>query len=203
MNAQEFKIGFLTGVGLAHILVPKWPEVYPKGVSYKPIISSSLNAHIGFKGSGDIGFSVEPGIIVKGGILKHDIPTGNMDVRRTLTYIQFPISADYYLNDKFYISGGPELNFLLRALEKTGGSSHDISIYFDNEVEIGGHVAFNFGVTERLIIGLRYGRGFSPVQHYTVTDINGTSVGTGVSYNQYLHFLLKFKSRNSYSASDK
>lgn len=196
LSAQEYRLGYMAGIGLSHI-TSAWPEEYPQTVSYKPYFSTSINAYVGLKGKGNFGAFIEPGFIIKGGVLKND-PNGNTNVKVSLTYLHLPLSLQYSLNDKLFISAGPEVSLLFRAREKSGGVSHDATIYLDNELELSGQVALNYSLTERVDIGMRYGKGFSFVRDITIVDANYNPVGNVKAYNQYLHFLIRVKSRKAY-----
>ena len=199
LPAQDYRLGFFEGLGLSNIRTPQWPAGYPQTISYNPILSTSLNAYIGFKGAGKLGAFIEPGIVIKGGLLKNDIPNGTTNVKTSLTYIQLPLSLQYSINDKFFISAGPEADLLLRARVKEGFSSHDASIYFENALELSGQMALNYSITEKIDIGFRYGRGFSIVRNVTIVDENYNPVGNVNAYNQYFHFLIRIKSDTRYS----
>ena len=81
-NAQNFNIGLLAGLDAAN----SWYYNKPKDVSkeniriFYTLFSYNANFYFGYKSSGFIGLSTEPGYIIKGGIQLVDLDTKDDDL---------------------------------------------------------------------------------------------------------------------------
>lgn len=187
--SQNLKLGFVAGFDVANAQLINRPDGIGNNQVYYPMIAYNFNGYVGYKKSDLWGLSIEPGFIQKGGRQK----SSNDYIRFNLNYIQLPILFDYYFVDKFYISIGPELSYLINAKVKSKDSSNDITDLYDNRFELSGLVGINYKIIDKLDIGLRYNHGLTYTSKITWTNANGTSLGESKEYNQYFQLVVKLK----------
>lgn len=100
--------------------------------------------------------------------------------------------SDIYLTPKWYVSFGPELNYLLKAKYKAEKINADISDVFNN-VEISGVVGINYKLMDHIDLGIRYGHG---IKASSIVYRPGGDVDRFVKmneYNQYLQLTMRVK----------
>jgi len=185
VSSQNSRLGVIVGFDIANADLINQP--IDKDFYY-PMIAYNLNAYIGFKKSEFWGLSFEPGFIQKGMLRKNS----EYNTRTNLNYIQLPILMDYYIIDKFYISIGPELSYMINAKAKSEDNSVDMTNLYDRRMELSGLVGVNYQITDNLDMALRYNHGLT----YTLIKSWVGFVGytaDSKEYNQYCQLSLKFK----------
>lgn len=183
--SQNFKFGLVAGFDIANAHLTNKPYGFGDNQVYYPMIAYNFNGYIGYKKSEVWGLSIEPGFIQKGGRQK----SSDDYIRFNLNYLQLPILFDYYVVDKFYISIGPELSYLINAKVK----SNDITDLYDRRFELSCLVGINYKIIDKLDIGLRYNHGLTYTSKITWTNEFGESIGVSKDFNQYLQLVLKLK----------
>ena len=187
-SAQEFKFGASTGSTFANATLTDKPEDFNNERIYYPQAFFNLNGYVGYKSKSFWGVSLEPGFIQKGGKTKGDY---NSKIKQN--YFQLPILADLYVGEKFYLSIGPEIAYMINAKVKSDIDKSDITDIYDNRLELSALIGVNYNIYKNFDIGLRYNRGLTYTQELIWTGDTGEIVGTSKVYNQYFQFLVKFK----------
>lgn len=187
IQAQNFKFGLVGGVNLANIRIENTSTLNIPAANSE-LVSYNVNAHVGYKSAGMMGFSIEPGFIQKGGINKNDIE----DIKTQLNYIHMPILADIYFSEKFFFSIGPEIGYMIDANTKSGSTSLNLSNYDDDKVELSGLVGINYNLLKNIDLSARYSRGLTSISKSNWVNSNGESIGQTKEYNQYFQFLVRF-----------
>ena len=196
INAQGIKFGLTAGSVFANANLTNKPDHYGHYRVYYPMLSYNINGYIGYKSAGFWGLSAEPGIIQKGGIQRYDKSTKNDDLRFQLNYLQLPLLAEIYFNDKLFASIGPEIAYMMNAKVTNKIFSKyksDITKLYDNKFELSGIIGINYNIIQKIDVGLRYNHGLTYTQEIIWTDEIGTPLGTSKEYNQYIQFILRFK----------
>jgi hypothetical protein len=189
LNAQDFKVGALAGFDVTNARMTDLPDGGGFSGFYDPMISFNINGYVGYKSSGFMGLSLEPGFIQKGGREKYE---GDY-MRFQLNYLQMPVLADFYLTDKLFISIGPEVGYMINAKAKFKASSNDISEMYDNKFELSGLLGFNYTIIKNFDIGIRYNHGITYTTKISINDVNGNFIGSTRVYNQYFQLVVRFK----------
>jgi hypothetical protein len=78
----------------------------------------------------------------------------------SLSYINVPVMAKFYVADKFNLEAGPQIGFLTSAKVKTQGMSIDAKELF-NSTDFGMNFGAGYDFTENLSVGARYNVGIS------------------------------------------
>lgn len=93
------------------------------------------------------------------------IPNGTTAYK--LTYLSFPLMAEYHLSSKLYLQLGPELNFFLSGKMKTSSYSANITNRFNTfDGAIAGGPGIQLG--EKLFLEGRYSFGLSQINKGTL-----------------------------------
>jgi hypothetical protein len=193
LNAQSFKYGLLAGLDVTKTYMTNQPDGEDNKL-YDPMTSFNVNGYIGYKSAKFWGISLEPGYIQKGGAQRYDTETKDDDIRLQLNYIQIPILADLYLTDKFFISVGPELAYMISAKAKSMEISNDIRDFYTRNFEVSGLIGLNFNVIKNFDIGIRYNHGITYISEIIYLDEMGDPTETySKEYNQYIQLVLRFK----------
>jgi len=191
LNAQNLDLGIKSGFGIANIYITNLPGTDTNSDLFSPIMSYSLNGTLNYKSKGLWGFSFEPGFIKKGWFSNIN------EYKIGLQYFQLPILSDFYLSDKFYLSIGPEINFLLNAKNKSSYGTQKITD-LNNKFEFSGVVSGAYNISNNLDIGIRYSRGLTQISDkvFWVFDESDDDPAELKDYNQYLQFFIKLKINN-------
>jgi len=191
--AQEIRYGFLGGFGITQSFWTNMPEQLADQKPYYPFASFSLNTYAGFKGKGNLGISIEPGIIQKGGVDRNSSNDKSDNVRIELLYFHAPILINYYFGQRLSVSMGPELGYRISVNSHFKEMITDLSEFYDNKFELSGLVGVNYAIVENVDIGIRYSRGFTHTIKFETTSINGLLIGDVNEFNQYLHCIARYK----------
>lgn len=131
-----------------------------------------------------IGFSIEPGYILKGTKIDHD----TLDYK--LHYINMPILFDFYPIERVKISAGPELAYLISARNLNDTITTDISNIYNKRWELSGAIGVSFSPVFFMDVGFRYNMAFN----YAAREdelLNARNL-----YNKYLQVYLILKIAN-------
>lgn len=179
--AQEFNYGIVGGLDIAKTRLLNIPDDNNSTQIY-PIAVFNINGHFGYKSAGFWGFSIEPGFIQKGWKFKFNFNDEITEEKIKLNYIQIPFLADFYISNKFFISVGPELAYLIN-------NKFDV---YDN-LELSAMAGINYSLHKNFDIGLRYNHGITSTSSIEWTDTTGLPIGESNEYNQYLQVFGRFK----------
>ena len=191
--AGDFKIGVSAGFDMTNTDQTYVGTIGNAQIGYYPIPSYNINAYLGYKPEGRLGFSIEPGLIRKGAARRDDVNYGGQDSQYKLNYIQAPVLADIYLTKRLFISVGPEFGLLAKALVYTDGGSYDVDLLYDNRLEISGILGINYSLFKFLDLGFKYNHGIIHTTSITYTGDSGDEIGETRDYNQYWQFMVRFK----------
>jgi len=185
IEAQNFKFGFVAGFVAANAHSISNPERYTDYRVFYPMAALNVNGLIRYKKSDqNWGFSVEPGLIQKGGLI-HIL---DQKSRFRLNYFQLPVLAEIRLTDQLFLAAGPEFAYLL-----TSKGIGAFSQFKEKAFEISGMVGLHYRITEALDIGLRYNHAITSNSVLTWSDETGQPVGQSEIYNQYIQLVFRFK----------
>jgi len=187
--AQDFKFGLLAGFDVVNARLTNKPETEGDSRVFYPMISFNANGYVGFKSARFWGISCEPGFIQKGGVTKGV----NNNIRIQLNYIQIPILFDFFIQDKIFISVGPELSYMINAKARSKDNSNDISDLYDKDFEVSGMIGINYNIIDKLDLGLRYNHGLTYISKIAWTNAIGEFQGESKEYNQYFQLVVRFK----------
>lgn len=182
--AQKLNYGIVAGVDMVQLapIGNDHPHLFDR-----PRASFNINAHLGCEYNKNWGLTVEPGFMSKGGSIQND------ETKLKLNYLQMPILADYYLNDRISISFGPELAYLLSSQIKIDGNSIDAQKVYDQKFELSGVVGLNFELESNIDLGVRYSHGLTHISEITYFDENGFHLSNGKEFNHYAQLFVRFK----------
>lgn len=184
-NAQEFSLGVSAGA----ILTKPWIANDQGFELYSYMLSYSVNTYIGYKTSGWIGFSAEPGYIRKGGAAGS---TGLNGSKYVFNYINMPLLVDFYVVNKLSLSIGLEPALLLSAKYIYDGGK--IDAFWDYEdFELSGLIGMIYRPLDFLDIGFRYSIGITYLSEIEYTTIGGDPAGNSKTFNQYFQLFLRYR----------
>ena len=193
INAQNFKFGVLAGFDIANSQLINKPDVEGFTRMYYPMITFNVNGYAGYRSNRYWGFSIEPGFIQKGGVLKNDKDIEDDDTRFQANYIQMPILVDFYLTDKFFLSLGPEIACMVNARANSKNLSYDISNFYDHVLELSGLFGINYSIMKNIDLGIRYNHGLTHITKVGFTNETGEPLGEMKEYNQYFQLIVRCK----------
>ena len=183
---QKLKYGVVAGIDLANWINTNLSDEYNSSIFEDPLISFNFNGYLGYRWSDRWGNSIEPGYIRKG---------ENRESRIALHYVQLPVLTDFYMSNRFFVSIGPELSYLLSAKTNQEGLNKVTDI-FDNRFEFSGVVGINYNINKNLDTGIRFNHGISCIDKIVLTnDTNGEITGESRLYNRYIQCFVRFKIR--------
>jgi hypothetical protein len=181
---QKMKYGVVAGLDLANWFNTNLSDEYNGSIFEGPLISFNFNGYLGYRWSDRWGNSIEPGYIRKG---------ENRESRITLHYVQLPVLTDFYVSNKFFVSIGPELSYLLSAKTNQVGLNK-VTDYFDTRFEFSGVVGVNYNIHKNLDTGIKFNHGISCIDKIVLTnDTNGEITGESRLYNRYIQCFVRFK----------
>jgi hypothetical protein len=194
LNAQNLELGVKSGLGIANIRIANLPNSETNSDIFSPTMSYSFNGTFSYKSLGLWGFSFEPGLIKKGWISNKE---DNNENKVGLQYFQLPILSDFYLSDKFCLSIGPEINYLLNAKNNSNNGTQKITD-LNRKFELSGVIGGAYKILHNLDIGIRYSHGLTQISDkvFWVADEFNENPTELKDYNQYLQFFIKLKIKN-------
>ncbi len=104
-------------------------------------------------------FSIQPEVLysVLGAKSKADGKPGY-----SLSYINIPVMAKYYVAEKFSLEAGPQIGFLTSAKYTEGSSSINIKDLFKS-TDFGLNIGAGYDVSKNIAVGVRYTAGLSNI----------------------------------------
>ena len=209
LQAQHINYGVQAGYVYANAHAAKISDNSVK--MFNPLHSFSINGYVEYKFSGVWGIAAEPGFIRKGGVVdgeNHHLD--RFDLK--LNYVQLPILVNIYLNDKFFISFGPEFAYLMNQNLKLPSLPDSytplekeyykiFTPFKDNAFEVSAMIGVNYSITKKIDLGLRYSRSFTPFSETTFINhrypIGAGIIGHSNVYNQYFQFIISYRIRTN------
>ena len=93
--------------------------------------------------------------------------SGNFDgqelsYKKLLSYIDLPILVRYMITDQLYVTGGPQIGFLLSAKSDDGNEKYDEKEYYKS-VEVAFVFGMGYSITEMIGVNLTYDLGLTSV----------------------------------------
>ncbi|MCE4564155.1 PorT family protein [Maribellus sp. CM-23] len=189
LKAQSLELGVKTGVGVANTHITSLPESVKQSDVFSPVLSYSVNGSLCFQSKGWFGITAEPGIIQKGWLMNKGEELEN---KIRLHYLQLPVLADFHATDKWFFSIGPELNYLVKAANKSEYGTEDITD-LSRKLELAGAIGCAYKLGSKLEVGLRYSHGLTQTSDkvFWAGETQGDSQREMKDYNQYLQMYLK------------
>ncbi len=175
---------------------------------FYPMHSFNINGTIEYRFHGAWGIAAEPGFIRKGSVVDGDNHHLYRRFNLHLNYLQLPILANFYWTDRFFISIGPELAYLINKDGNVPSLSDDYTPYQkevyiiftpfeENAFEISGLIGVNYSITKKIDLSFRYNHSFTyfaetPWFNHRYPPEEGP-MGYSKDYNQYLQFIIRYK----------
>lgn len=105
-----------------------------------------------------IGFSFEPGFMVKGTRIEAD----TLDYK--FNFLSVPFLFDFYPIKKLKISAGPEIGYLINAKNIVNDTTTiEINDVYDNRLELSGTISASYSISFFANLGVRYNKTFTPL----------------------------------------
>jgi hypothetical protein len=193
LPAQDFKFGFLLGLGVTNACVLNKIEPYHDYRVFYPAGSFNINGYVEYKFSETFGIAAEPGFIRKGGIVRYGVNHYMDVITLHLNYVQLPIFANIYCTKKFFVTIGPEFAYLMNSEGNLPGIATGFTSFKENAFEISGLVGINYSIKNKIDLGLRYNHGLTKISVLKWTDGYGPEIGQSNVYNQYFQFIFRYK----------
>lgn len=193
LQAQDIKLGFLSGLGYTNAIVTNKIEIYNDYRVFYPMGSFNINGCIEYKFSKAFGIEAEPGYIRKGGVIRFGVNHYMSIIKLQLNYVQLPIFFNIYCPYKFFVSIGPEFAYLINSEENLPEIATGFAYFKENAFEISGLIGINYSITKKIDVGLRYNRGLTNISVLKWTDGYGPYIGQSKVYNQYFQFIFRYK----------
>jgi len=159
-NAQEVKYGLKGGLNLSSL------NFVGEGTpSSSSLASVNVGAFVEVKISDK--FSIQPEVLYSKQGNKMNFETEGVTLNSfKLDYINIPVMAKYYVDNKFSLEIGPQIGFLTSAM--VNGTSSGVTVDVDakqffNSVDFGLNFGANYDLTEKIFVGARYNLGLSNI----------------------------------------
>ncbi|MEY3242412.1 MAG: hypothetical protein RIR11_3851 [Bacteroidota bacterium] len=183
VNAQERRVGFQVGGGLSDVAMPKL-ESGGNQIDGSLNISSFAAAMVverTFK-KNKLGINVEPGFIKRG--FKTNGASSIFSPVTAFYYSNLPISffAQPLGNDRIRLSCGIEMAYLIKTTVNDASLTPVVEDVF-NKFDLLGFVGVQARVYQKLSLGVRVNRAFTPVTSADYVNDQGESIGTFGWYN--------------------
>ncbi|UOK42494.1 MULTISPECIES: porin family protein [Flavobacterium] len=92
--------------------------------------------------------------------------TVNVEEKYKLNYLNIPIMAKYYANEKLSIEAGPQIGFLLSAKDEVSAYGETVEVDFKDYVksmDFGLNIGVGYDFTDNIFAGARYNFGLSDI----------------------------------------
>jgi hypothetical protein len=123
-----------------------------------------VNAEFNKKLSLDLGF----GFTQKGARKNQDVENGDYTFFRVnLNYVEVPVLINYKVNDKYFITAGPSVAYLINYTEDTEIGNWN-GVYPFNPLEFAMNVGLGRKIKDNWLIEVRSGNSFLPVRNYGI-----------------------------------
>lgn len=179
--AQKLSYGLSAGIDLVGIHVTeKYVSLYGENTS-EPLLSYNINGYFAYKSKRLMGFTIEPGYMLKGYSRENSYWSYLDEPAKYLSsHIQLPILADFHISKHFFISSGIEFAYLMSSKVVVGETTHKFDLP-DKRFQLSGIIGLNYEIMKNLDIALRY---IHELPYYRNRDY---------SFMHYAQFLVRFK----------
>lgn len=144
------------------------------GSNAKFLLTNATNLYVSYKLQPKFGIAFEPGYTQKA-----------TDLNLALTYIQFPILAEYNVVDKLYLTAGPEFNLLLNNDNSNSYKS------FDTALQAG----LYYGVSPTFDLGFKFSRSLFNYLREDILVVDGQYADVQLGNVNYYHYYFQFYTR--------
>jgi hypothetical protein len=195
LQAQDFKFGLLSGLVVSNAYLTDKIDIYSDYRVFYPMYSFNVNGYFEYKISKTWGIEAEPGFIRKGGIVRFGVNHYMSVIDMKLNYLQLPVLANFYCANRFFVSIGPEIAYMISREENLPDPASGFKYFKENALEISGMIGLNYSLSKKIDLGLRYNRGFTNISILEWTDGYGPEIGASNVYNQYFQLIFRFNIR--------
>jgi hypothetical protein len=197
VQGQVIRFGAQAGLNMVSLDARKIVNYPGQDLSYSHMESFNIGAHLGFIMSQGIGFSVEPGFIRKGTLVKYTSATQQIDeiqFYKQLFYLSIPVVAEYYPVPRFYVAAGIEPSFMINNSE-IAKSETDIKFSGDSNVrkdDTSLILGMGFRINKAFEIMTRYGRGLRDLDGIFKDNVVSSAFdGKTRHYSQYFQLMFR------------
>lgn len=196
VKSQQLKFGFIAGTDLQKMFMKETTEGGFHSIENYSKPSFHINGILGFQSDSWWKISLEPGYILRGGMLNFVYHKGSnfySSVNGKLySNIDLPILLDIDIYQNFYLSMGLGIDYTLSTFDdkKTLGvpiPNNEILTNRDNEFSYFAILGLNYKLSDTYEVCIRYNLGLSKYEHVNFVDDVYISV-----YNNCLQFSLKY-----------
>ncbi len=134
-----------------------------------PNLSYGAAAYVSVPLNDNFYVATEPGFLRKGYTVKY---VGEFDLihnSRFIHYLQLPLLLEMRVDDNLWVSLGPELGWLLRAIQKNYDDPEPIDLmyyYSKNRLDAGLQAGAFYTVTSGIDVGAKLGASIKPVERF-------------------------------------
>lgn len=181
--AQEHQFGVQSGFGISGIH-DKDKIFHYSQREPKPGFGYSFNLFYTYKFNQKIGFTIEPGYLSHAYGAKYFAQnSANNSTRSSYkkNYISMPITFNWYFTDKFYLTVGPEIQYVVSVMTKINGERQTFE-NLNERLRLNGIIGINYQLLTNLDIGLRYANEIPYRSDYSFYFLN-----------YYVHFVAKYR----------
>ena len=180
VKAQDFYLGLKTGAGLSNFS-------YDGEADYEISTERKLNLAL----THNLRFSQKFGLNIETGYSDRGVQINDDELDYRLNYLDLPLLLDYYPAPRVRLNIGPEITYLLSAINRENDSTKvNITERFANRWALNGVVGANYSISFFLEAGLRY--------QLPITTISQSDaiLNTRNTKSRYFQLYLLFKIAN-------
>jgi opacity protein-like surface antigen len=126
-------------------------------------------------------FSIQPEVLYSVLGAKAKGVSGTESSNYSLSYINIPVMAKYYVAEKFSLEAGPQIGFLTSAKYTEGSSSIDIKNLYKS-TDFGLNVGAGYDVSKNIAVGVRYTAGLSNISTDSATKQRNQNFAIALAY---------------------
>lgn len=180
LTAQEFYLGLKTGSGWSGF-------TYEGQAAHEIDTEQKLNIALTY----NLKFSEKYGLNIETGYSDRGVQIDNNELDYRLNYLDMPILLDYYPVPRVRLNAGPEITYLISAINQQNDSTKvNIMDRFENRWAINGAIGANYSINFFLDAGIRY-----QIPITTISQSDAT-LNTRNTKSRYLQLYLLFKIAN-------
>lgn len=193
LQAKQVHFGFSTSLIVSNARIANKIDIYRDYRVFYPLYGFNLEGFAEYKLSNRWRIQSGLGYLKKGGIVRFGVNHYTNIIDMKLDYLQMPLLANYYITDRFFVSMGFELAYLISSENKLPYPGTGLVQFRDNAFEISGLAGVNYWISKKLGVGIRYNHGITKISVMQWTDGYGPVIGQSNVYNQYFQLLFKIK----------
>ncbi len=169
LSAQDVKFGVIGGINLSNVDYTSTYFDYSSRISFHAGVYAEIDINSKFSFKPEILYA-SIGQVYKGDLRDYEYYGFDSVIYEDASfksvyknnYLQIPLSVKWNLLDNFSLNFGPQLGFLLNSVIKSTGlnenEKHEVS--GDIELDYGATLGVSYNLTEEIVVGVRYYRGF-------------------------------------------